>query len=143
MLMYGANIYFWRRYRVNYSFIFGFKEETDVGYLEVLLLSFGLAALALASVLSNLDMHSPEYNSFTELLPLYLIFVRLYIQLKTDFFFFFHISEPNPACLSPQLLLIILFCPFNIIYRTGRYFFLTCLFHSIFAPLYKVNGGKI
>jgi hypothetical protein len=78
MLMYGANIYFWRRYRVNYSFIFGFKEGADVGYLEVLLLSFGLAALALASVLSNLDMHSQEYNSFTELLPLNLVFVRLY-----------------------------------------------------------------
>ncbi|KAE8023212.1 hypothetical protein FH972_008938 [Carpinus fangiana] len=111
MLMYGANIYFWRRYRVNYSFIFGFKKGTDVGYIEVLLLSFGLAALALASVLSNLHMHSPEYNSFTELLPLNLVFV----------------------------LLIILFCPFNIMYRTGRFFFLTCLFHCIFAPLYKVT----
>jgi len=57
-----------------------------VGYLEVLLLSFGLAALALASVLSNLDMHSPHYNAFTELLPLNLVFVRLYTT-----FFFFHI----------------------------------------------------
>ncbi|KAE8023211.1 hypothetical protein FH972_008937 [Carpinus fangiana] len=82
MLMYGANIYFWRRYRVNYSFIFGFKEGTDVGYLEVLLLSFGLAALALASVLSNLDMHSPEYNSFTELLPLNLVFVQALRSLE-------------------------------------------------------------
>jgi hypothetical protein len=92
MLMYAANLYFWRRYRVNYSFIFGFKEGTEVGYLEVLLLGFGLAALALASVLSNLDMHSSNYNALTELLPLNLVFVRLY-KLKTDFFFkfFFHI----------------------------------------------------
>jgi hypothetical protein len=85
MLMYAGNIYFWRRYRVNYSFIFGFKEGTEMGYLEVLLLSFGLATLALASVLSNLDMHSPHYDAFTELLPLNLVFVRLY----TTFFLFF------------------------------------------------------
>ncbi|GLT73038.1 hypothetical protein SLA2020_449250 [Shorea laevis] len=111
MLMYAANLYFWRRYRVNYSFIFGFKEGTEVGYLEVLLLGFGLAALALASVLSNLDMHSSNYNALTELLPLNLVF----------------------------LVVIVLFCPFNIMYRTGRFFFLTSLFHCICAPLYKVT----
>ncbi|KAJ7943425.1 Phosphate transporter PHO1-like protein [Quillaja saponaria] len=47
MLMYAGNVYYWRRYRVHYSFIFGFKEGTELGYREVLLLSFGLAMLAL------------------------------------------------------------------------------------------------
>ena len=79
--MYAANIYFWRRYRVNYSFIFGFKQGTELGYREILLLSFGLAALALASVLSNLDMemdpNTKDYKKYTELLPLNLVFVRL------------------------------------------------------------------
>ncbi|CAN0923604.1 Phosphate transporter PHO1 homolog 3 [Linum grandiflorum] len=32
IVMYAANIYFWRRYRVNYSFIFGFKQGTELGY---------------------------------------------------------------------------------------------------------------
>jgi hypothetical protein len=81
MIMYAANIYFWRRYRVNYSFIFGFKQGTELGYREILLLSFGLAVLALASVLSNLDMEmdpkTMDYKKFTELLPLNLVFVRL------------------------------------------------------------------
>jgi hypothetical protein len=79
--MYAANIYFWRRYRVNYSFIFGFKQGTELGYREILLLSFGLAVLALACVLSNLDMEmdpkTMDYKKFTELLPLNLVFVRL------------------------------------------------------------------
>ena len=39
MLMYSANLYFWRRYRVNYSFIFGFKKGTELGYREVFVLS--------------------------------------------------------------------------------------------------------
>jgi len=82
MLMYAANIYFWRRYRVNHSFIFGFKQGTDLGYNQVLLLSFVLAALALTSVLVNLDMQidpvTKDYKLFTELLPLILLLVRLF-----------------------------------------------------------------
>ncbi|KAJ4706700.1 Phosphate transporter PHO1-like protein [Melia azedarach] len=115
MLMYGANIYFWRRYRVNYPFIFGFKQGTELSYREVLLVSFGLAALALTSVLSNLDMEmdpkTNDYKALTELLPLGLVL----------------------------LVIVILICPFNIIYRSSRFFFLTCLFHCICAPLYKVT----
>nr|XP_023903624.1 phosphate transporter PHO1 homolog 3-like isoform X1 [Quercus suber]POE46192.1 phosphate transporter pho1 like 3 [Quercus suber] len=115
MIMFSANIFFWRRYRVNYSFIFGFKQGTELGYREVLLLSFGLAVLALASVLLNLDMEmdpkTKNYGTYTEILPLTLVF----------------------------LVFIILFCPFNIIYRSNRFFFLACLFHCICAPLYKVT----
>ncbi|KAL2344580.1 hypothetical protein Fmac_005865 [Flemingia macrophylla] len=115
MLMYAADMYFWKRYRVNYSFIFGFKQGTDLGYNQVLLLSFVLAALALASVLANLDMQidpeTKDYKTFTELLPLILVL----------------------------FVIAILLCPFNIIYRSSRMFFLTCLFHCICAPLYKVT----
>ncbi|KAF8369668.1 hypothetical protein HHK36_032307 [Tetracentron sinense] len=71
ILMYAANIYFWRRYRVNYPFIFGFKEGTELGYRE--------------------------------------------------------------------LVLVITFCPFNIIYRSSRFFLLQCAFHCLCAPFYKVT----
>ena len=88
MIMYAANIFFWRRYRVNYSFIFGFKQGTELGYREILLLSFGLAVLALASVLLNLDMEmdpkTKNYGTFIEILPLTLVFVR-FINLNDDF----------------------------------------------------------
>lgn len=79
--MYAANIYFWRRYRINYSFIFGFKQGTELGFREVLLLSFALATLALTSVISNLDMEmdpkTGDYKALTELLPLSLVMVKL------------------------------------------------------------------
>ncbi|KAF8390162.1 hypothetical protein HHK36_024684 [Tetracentron sinense] len=81
MLTYAVNIYFWRQYRVNYSFIFGFKQGTELGYREIFLLSSGLAILALASVLSNLDMQmdpkTKDYKVLTELLPLGLVVVTL------------------------------------------------------------------
>ncbi|KDP41236.1 hypothetical protein JCGZ_15643 [Jatropha curcas] len=115
MVMYAVNIYFWRRYRVNYSFIFGFKQGTELGYRQVLLVGFGIAVLALICVLSNLDMEmdpkTKDYKKFTELLPLNLVI----------------------------LLLVLLFLPFNVLYRSNRFFFLTCLFHCIAAPLYKVT----
>ncbi|XP_020239766.1 phosphate transporter PHO1 homolog 3 [Cajanus cajan] len=115
MLMYAANIYFWRRYRVNHSFIFGFKQGTDLGHNQVLLLGFGLAVLALAGVLANLDMQidpeTEDYKTLTELIPLILLLI---------------VSA-------------ILFCPLNIFYRSSRVFFLICLFHCICAPLYKVT----
>ncbi|KAF5725377.1 phosphate transporter PHO1 9-like [Tripterygium wilfordii] len=81
MVMYAGNVYFWKRFRVNYSFIFGFKQGTELGYREVLLLSSGLAVLTLGGVLSNLDMEmDPRTQSFktvTELVPLGLLTVTL------------------------------------------------------------------
>ncbi|KAG5522412.1 hypothetical protein RHGRI_034556 [Rhododendron griersonianum] len=114
MLMYAANIYFWRRYRVNYPFIFGYKEGTELGYREVLLLSCCVAMLSTAAGLANLDMEMDpktlDYKAITELVPLGLL----------------------------VLLLVILLCPLNIIYRSSRFFLLGCLFHCLCAPLYKV-----
>ncbi|GER43769.1 EXS (ERD1/XPR1/SYG1) family protein [Striga asiatica] len=115
MLMYAANIYFWRRYRVNYTFIFGFKEGTELGYREILLLGFGLSVLALAGVLANLDMEmdpvTKDYRGITELVPLGLV----------------------------VLVILIMLCPLNILYRSSRFFLLVCLFHCVLAPLYKVS----
>lgn len=153
MLMYAANIYFWRRYRVNHSFIFGFKQGTDLGYNQVLLLSFFLAALALTSVLVNLDMQidpvTNDFKPFTELLPLILVLVRLllyHIKFVYRFFFFFFLKVRSEFIFTLQIVIAILLCPLNIVYRSSRVFFLTCVFHCICAPLYKVKkncGAKI
>ncbi|KAF3496708.1 hypothetical protein DY000_02054285 [Brassica cretica] len=81
VVMYAANIYFWGIYRVNYSFIFGFKQGTELGYRHVLLLSFGLGTLSLCAVLLNLDMEmdsqTKDYRIVTELIPLFLLAVNL------------------------------------------------------------------
>ena len=77
MTMYAIDIYYWKRYRVNYAFIFGFKQGTELGYRQVLFVGFSIGAFALLSVLGNLDMQAnPRTKSFqalTELLPLFLL----------------------------------------------------------------------
>ena len=79
MVLFAVNMYLWRCFRVNYPFIFGFKEF--VGYREVLLLASGLSVLTLAAVLSNLDMEmdsgTKSYRTITELVPLGLVTVSL------------------------------------------------------------------
>uniref|UniRef100_A0A7N0TRC0 Uncharacterized protein n=2 Tax=Kalanchoe fedtschenkoi TaxID=63787 RepID=A0A7N0TRC0_KALFE len=115
IVMYAVNIYFWRRCRVNYSFIFGYQKGTELGYIQVFQLAFGIAVLGLISILCNLDMEmdpkTHDYKAITELLPLMVVLV----------------------------LVAVLFCPFNVVYKSSRYFFLTCLFHCVCAPLYKVT----
>lgn len=115
MLMYGANVYYWKRFRVNYPFIFGFKQGTELGYRQVFLLASGLSVLALAAALFHLDMDmnpiTKSYDTAKELIPLVLVFV----------------------------LLLIMFCPLDIIYRSSRFFFLRTAWHCICAPLYKVT----
>ncbi|KFK33778.1 hypothetical protein AALP_AA5G058900 [Arabis alpina] len=114
LFMYAADIYFWSRYRVNYPFIFGFEQGNDLGYREVLMIGSGLTVLTFGGVISNLDMEmDPRTKSFsviTELVPLALL-----------------------LCL-----MMVLFCPFNIIYRSSRYFFIGCVFRCLLSPLYKV-----
>lgn len=143
MLMYSANIYFWRLYRVNYTFIFGFKQGTELGYREVFLVSTGLAVLAFVCFLLNLqfdmDWKMKDHNTLPEVIPLGLVTVRyisiIYILcsrlsnilIRLNSFFMFL-----------QVVLFILFCPFNIIYRSSRVFFLRSLLHCICAPLYEV-----
>ncbi|KAK6921992.1 EXS, C-terminal [Dillenia turbinata] len=115
MLMYAANIYFWKRYRINYPFIFNFKQGTELSYREVFLLSTGLSVLAMTSLLAHLHM-----------------------DLDTGHCFYKTISEMIPLALI-SVVLLITFCPFNIIYRSSRFFLIQCMFHCICAPLYKVT----
>ncbi|KAL8035510.1 hypothetical protein ABFX02_12G101500 [Erythranthe guttata] len=115
MLVYAANIYFWRRYKINYPFIFGFKQGTELGYRDIFLLSNCLAVAALATFLVHLhvkmDSKSQHYETYVELLPLGLIIV----------------------------LVAITFCPFNVIYRSSRFFLIKCGFRCVCSPLYKVT----
>ncbi|KZV15957.1 EXS family protein isoform 1 [Dorcoceras hygrometricum] len=115
ILMYGANTYYWKRYSVNYPFILGFKPGTELGFREIFLVATGLSVLALAAALSNLDMEmdrrTAKFQTVTELVPLGLV----------------------------ALVLLITFCPFNIIYRSSRFFLIRCAWHCILAPLYKVT----
>ncbi|KAF5955118.1 hypothetical protein HYC85_007974 [Camellia sinensis] len=92
MHMYTRNIYYWRQYR----------EGAEMGYIEVLLLSFGVALLALASLHANLDMEinpkTQDYKAITELVP-----IRLLVMKLPDFFLVDQLTS------EPRVLLLLLF----------------------------------
>ncbi|KAL4653813.1 hypothetical protein ACB092_01G333400 [Castanea dentata] len=93
------------------------KNEGRTQYMENMfpLYSSGLAVLALAGVISNLDMEmDPRTKSFRA------------------------ITELVPLGLLTAVLLIIL-CPINIIFRSSRFFLIQSTLHCLCAPLYKVN----
>ncbi|KAI5437359.1 phosphate transporter PHO1 homolog 10 isoform X1 [Lathyrus oleraceus] len=115
MLMYAANTYFWRRYRINYPFLFGIRHGTELDHKDVFLLTAGHAVIAVLCFLINLQLEMNQtdrsYKTATELVPLSLI----------------------------VLAILITFCPFNIIYRSSRFFFIRSLFRCICAPLFPVS----
>ncbi|OWM89520.1 hypothetical protein CDL15_Pgr024268 [Punica granatum] len=88
MLMYAANIYFWRRYKINYPFLFGFKKGTELGYRDVFLLATGLAVLALVGFLANLSLdlgsRIHHYKTFTQLVPLVVVTVTMPNSILAD-----------------------------------------------------------
>ena len=104
MGLYAANIYFWRRYRVNHPFIFGFKQGTDLEYREVFLLSFAIAVLAIAAALANLDMEmdakTQDYKAVTELVPVGLLCVSI---LNSGSFPSFPFLRPASKLISSSL----------------------------------------
>nr|GMC49129.1 phosphate transporter PHO1 homolog 10 [Ipomoea batatas] len=115
MLVHAADIYFWRRYRINYPFLFNLKQGTELGYREIFVISSALAVLVLSTFLVQLhirmDSNIQENVSRVELVPLVLLIV----------------------------VFLIIFCPFNIFYRSTRLFLLGCFFRCLCAPFFKVT----
>ncbi|XP_022968056.1 phosphate transporter PHO1 homolog 10-like isoform X2 [Cucurbita maxima] len=74
VLMYAADLHFWRCCGVNYPFIFGSKRGTKFGCQQVFLLGAGLAVLASASFLASLyvdrDPSTRKYRTEAEKVPL-------------------------------------------------------------------------
>ncbi|KAI5056457.1 hypothetical protein GOP47_0028742 [Adiantum capillus-veneris] len=111
LYMYGWNLFMWREKRINYAFIFEFATNTELKYREVLLVASGLTMLVVGGLLGHfIACMSPSIPFNTAIIPLLVLMVFLFI----------------------------LFLPFDICYRSSRYFFLASLKHIVLSPLYKV-----
>lgn len=121
---YAFNVYAWARTRINYPFILGFSPGTELRYRQVLLLATGLSAF----LLGGMNLH---------------IAVTLLINDETS------PGNPSPlgiphmiADIIPLILVLMclgmLFLPFNLLYRSSRYFFLGCFRRLVSTPLVKV-----
>ncbi|KAL3694663.1 hypothetical protein R1sor_008314 [Riccia sorocarpa] len=108
--MYGFNVLWWTRTRINYAFIFEFAPGTELSYRKVLLVTTGLTALFLMGNIGHLaaTLYDSPYSDF---IPLALLLI----------------------------LVLILFFPFDYIYRSSRIFFLKTLARAVTAPFFRVK----
>ncbi|KAK4260907.1 hypothetical protein QN277_003968 [Acacia crassicarpa] len=111
LFLYGCNIFAWRKTRINYSFIFELGPTKELKYKDVFLICTMAMTAVVGIMLLHLTMLTKGYS---------------YSQVQ---------AIPGLLLL---VFLLILFCPFSIIYRSSRYHFLCVIRNIVFSPLYKV-----
>ncbi|XP_068643464.1 phosphate transporter PHO1 homolog 1-like [Aristolochia californica] len=111
LFLYGCNIFLWRRARINYSFIFEFAPTRELKYRDVFLICTTSMTIVVGAMFAHLTLIARGYSLIeTHTIPgILLLFFPL-----------------------------MLFCPFNILYRSSRFHFIQVIRNIILSPLYKV-----
>ncbi|KAL6543746.1 Phosphate transporter PHO1 1 [Orobanche gracilis] len=109
--VFGCNIYMWKRTRINYGFIFELSPTKELKYRDVFLICTTSMTAVVGVLFVHLLLVAKGYS---------------YAQVQV----------------IPGLLLlvfiIVLVCPFNIIYKSSRYRLLSVIRNIVLSPLYKV-----
>ncbi|VFQ78063.1 unnamed protein product [Cuscuta campestris] len=111
LFMYGCNIVMWRKSRINYSFILELSPKQELKYRDVFLICTTSMSVVVGVLFLHLSLVSKGYS--------------------------FTLVHSIPGLLLLGFLLLLL-CPFNIIYKPSRYRFLRVMRNIILSPLYKV-----
>ncbi|GMH31214.1 hypothetical protein Nepgr_033057 [Nepenthes gracilis] len=109
--LYGCNILMWRKARINYSFIFELAPMEELKYGDIFLICTTAMTVIVGFLFIHLSIVPKGYSS---------------TQVQVI-----------PGCLV-LIFLLLLVCPFNIVYRSSRYHLLCVLRNIILSPLYKV-----
>ncbi|XP_057531387.1 phosphate transporter PHO1 isoform X1 [Amaranthus tricolor] len=111
LFMYGCNLLMWKATRINYTFIFEFSPKTALKYRDAFLICTSLMTSVVGALVIHLILRSSGFSAQqVDAIPGILLLI------------FF----------------VILFCPFNICYRSTRFCFLKVIRNIVFSPLYKV-----
>ncbi|XP_059655579.1 phosphate transporter PHO1 homolog 1 [Cornus florida] len=111
LFLYGCNIFMWRKARINHSFIFELAPAKELKYRDVFLICTTSMTAVVGVMFGHLALVAKGYS---------------YTQVK---------AIPGFLLLAFLLLLV---CPFNIVYKSSRYCFLRVIRNIILSPLYKV-----
>ncbi|CAN4124722.1 unnamed protein product [Withania somnifera] len=109
--LYGCNIFMWRKNRINYSFIFELAQTKELKYRDVFLICTTSMTVVVGVLFLHLTLVAKGYS---------------YNQIQ---------AIPGLLLLVFMMLLL---CPFNIIYKSSRYRFICVIRNIMFSPLYKV-----
>uniref|UniRef100_A0ACD5ZSG8 Uncharacterized protein n=1 Tax=Avena sativa TaxID=4498 RepID=A0ACD5ZSG8_AVESA len=111
LFLYGCNIFMWRKTRINYTFIFEFTPTKELKYRDVFLICTTSMTIIVGVMFAHLTLIVKGYSSSA--------------------------VQAIPGCLL-LVFLLILVCPFKILYRSSRYQFLIAIRNIILTPFYKV-----
>ena len=111
LFLYGCNIFMWRKTRINYAFIFEFAPTKELKYRDVFLICTTSMTIVVGVMFAHLILIVKGYSSST--------------------------VQAIPGCLL-LVFLLVLVCPFKILYRSSRYHFLIAIRNIILTPFYKV-----
>ncbi|XP_026453771.1 phosphate transporter PHO1 homolog 1-like [Papaver somniferum] len=109
--LYGCNIFMWRKTRINYSFIFELAATKDLKYRDVFLICTTSMTAVVGIMFVHLSLIAKGYSS--------------------------SVIRAIPGVLV-LLFLLLLMCPFNIVYLSSRVRFLRVIRNIVLTPLYKV-----
>jgi cytosine/uracil/thiamine/allantoin permease len=107
--LYGCNLFMWKSTRINQNFIFDFAPNTALTHRDAFLMSASIMCTVVAALVINLCLRNAG-ASYANAVP------GALIVLSTG----------------------LLFCPFNVFYRSTRYCFMRVMRNIIFSPFYKV-----
>ncbi|KAF3780935.1 Phosphate transporter PHO1-like protein 1 [Nymphaea thermarum] len=111
LFLYGCNIVTWKKARINYCFIFEFKPTKELKYRDVFLICTSCMTAVVAVMVAHLYVVAKGHSSTkVHAIPGLLLLVFL----------------------------LLLVCPFNIVYRSSRFCFLRVMRNIVLTPLYKV-----
>ncbi|KAG8072862.1 hypothetical protein GUJ93_ZPchr0006g45395 [Zizania palustris] len=137
--LYGCNLFMWKSTRINHNFIFDFSSSTALTHRDAFLMSASIMCTVVAALVINLFLKNAGV-SYANALPGALLLVRntnYGKEIGNSAMLGVLISVPN--CLLFQLSTGVLFCPFDIFYRSTRYCFMRVIRNIIFSPFYKVK----
>ncbi|KAM3245015.1 hypothetical protein ACQJBY_056386 [Aegilops geniculata] len=107
--LYGCNLFMWKSTRINQNFIFDFAPNTALTHRDAFLMSASIMCTVVAALVINLFLRNAG-ASHANAVPGGLIVLSVGL----------------------------LFCPFNVFYRSTRYCFMRIMRNIIFSPFYKV-----
>lgn len=110
--LYGCNIFMWRKTRINYGFIFELAPTKELKYRDVFLICTTSMAIVVGVMFAHLALVAKGLSTSSQI-------------------------QAIPGLLL-LIFLLLLVCPFNIIYRSSRCRFLKVLRNIMLTPLYKV-----
>lgn len=109
VFLYGCNLFMWKSTRINHNFIFDFSSSTALTHRDAFLMSASIMCTVVAALVINLFLRNAG-STYANALP------GALLLLSTA----------------------VLFCPFNVLYRSTRYCFMRVMRNIIFSPFYKV-----